>query len=30
MGNEVWRAINNAFDVMPLAALVDGLVIMIP
>lgn len=26
MGNEVWRAINNAFDVMPLAAVIDGVV----
>ncbi|CAH1962667.1 unnamed protein product [Acanthoscelides obtectus] len=24
LGNEVWNAVNNAFDVMPLAAVVDG------
>lgn len=24
LGNEVWNAVNNAFDTMPIAATVDG------
>lgn len=24
LGNEVWNAVNNAFDTMPIAAVIDG------
>lgn len=24
LGNEVWNAVNNAFDTMPVAAVIDG------